>query len=557
MNSYLPNRNQLIAVVWKSCCAALLLLAATPANAQFFTDECGILRVPSEYETIQAAINAASDGSIVLVSRGTYAENLQIANRKVALVSEGGPYGSIVSGGGSAPAIDVMGSDTVAVINGFKIEGGIPDEGGKIRVADADVWLINNVFSTETSAEPGAEVYLDRANAVIGYNLFSRGADLSLRSREGRLSLFHNRFEHRQAGMLIEQAELFECAEHYFFGVEEPVRIEDSQGVTMFDNRFASPGGPVIYCLDSHGAIKNSLFVGADGQGIVVEGQSNINMQNLTFFSNDGDAIDIRGGTASVFDSIFCTSSGFGVTKNPSATVNSDYNLFFENGGYGSGLEAGDHDLFEDPLLQSDYSLAHRDAGQSATSPAVDAGSQRADATLLPDDEALDWRMFMIDESGIFRAEKSMEFKTTRTDYVGDSGWLDMGYHSNIPDNDPPELPETITIRISMRDTVLSPGERFLLQIRTRSPRLLMADYYIILDVWGQYFFWPSWVPYPPDIDHQCAAVFPGETRVEILDFIWPSGAGSATDLGFWAALADPGTYEILAMHNIFWHYSE
>ena len=45
------------------------------------------LLVPEEYPTIQEAINAADDGEIVLVSPGTYIENLELAGKNITLAS--------------------------------------------------------------------------------------------------------------------------------------------------------------------------------------------------------------------------------------------------------------------------------------------------------------------------------------------------------------------------------------------------------------------------------------------------------------------------------------
>ena len=61
--------------------AMLLLLIATISAEQ--------LKVPSQYSTIQAAVDASLNGDTILVAAGTYKENVELIN------PEGGPYKSI------------------------------------------------------------------------------------------------------------------------------------------------------------------------------------------------------------------------------------------------------------------------------------------------------------------------------------------------------------------------------------------------------------------------------------------------------------------------------
>ncbi|MBN2055348.1 hypothetical protein JW905_10525, partial [bacterium] len=71
------------------------------------------------------------------------------------------------------------------------------------------------------------------------------------------------------------------------------------------------------------------------------------------------------------------------------------------------------------------------------------------------------------------------------------------------------------------------------------------ADTYIILDITSLgggdgYYFWPGW---STAIDSQ-EIVYGGYSwqMSRILEFTWPSGAGSAYGVQFWSALLDPAS---------------
>jgi hypothetical protein len=78
--------------------------------------------------------------------------------------------------------------------------------------------------------------------------------------------------------------------------------------------------------------------------------------------------------------------------------------------------------------------------------------------------------------------------------------------------------------------------------IRNPAPRL-EVDEFILLDVWGEYWFWPSWRQEP--MDYLTRWLEPWTTYEEtILEFEWPEGTGEAHGIVFWAAIFHTGTFD-------------
>jgi hypothetical protein len=79
---------------------------------------------------------------------------------------------------------------------------------------------------------------------------------------------------------------------------------------------------------------------------------------------------------------------------------------------------------------------------------------------------------------------------------------------------------------------------------------------FVVLDVYGAYFFAPSFTSYDNYLSaHPSFEV--GETPVQVLpEFPWPSGVGSASGLNWYTAMTDPaitGLYGELGMWTFGW----
>ena len=83
------------------------------------------LKVPGQYPTIQAAIDAASDNDIVLVAPGTYAENIDFLGKAIQVTSSEGKDQTLIDGGQMGSVVtfhNVEGPDSV--LDGFTITNG-------------------------------------------------------------------------------------------------------------------------------------------------------------------------------------------------------------------------------------------------------------------------------------------------------------------------------------------------------------------------------------------------------------------------------------------------
>lgn len=100
-----------------------LLTIAIPLAAE-------TLLVPEDFTSIQQAILASSDGDTVLVSAGTYLENIHFLGKAITLHSADGPSSTVIDG--SSPLIRgmastvrfVLGEGPDTVLEGFTITGG-------------------------------------------------------------------------------------------------------------------------------------------------------------------------------------------------------------------------------------------------------------------------------------------------------------------------------------------------------------------------------------------------------------------------------------------------
>jgi hypothetical protein len=107
------------------------------------------INVPADQATIQAGINAASNGDTVLVVDGTYAENINFRGKSITVSSSGGPSVTFIDGSAKGSVVTFnSGETTSAKLSGFTIRNGLQNglSGGGISITSASPTITGNVI---------------------------------------------------------------------------------------------------------------------------------------------------------------------------------------------------------------------------------------------------------------------------------------------------------------------------------------------------------------------------------------------------------------------------
>jgi hypothetical protein len=141
-----------------ACCA----IFALPAHGVTIPVDPG--------ESIQAAIDASTDGDVIAVSAGTYNENIDLRGKAITLVGAGPD--SVIRGTGTGPVVTITsGEGSDSVVDSFQITGGVADEGGGIVIRDSSPTIVRNVIFNNRARRQGSGVFIEASQAVLSNNL--------------------------------------------------------------------------------------------------------------------------------------------------------------------------------------------------------------------------------------------------------------------------------------------------------------------------------------------------------------------------------------------------
>jgi hypothetical protein len=164
---------------------AMILIALLTVQGLLYS---AIIKVPADYLTIQEAIDAARDGDTVLVSPGSYPENIYLKGKAVTLTSTDGPEYTFLLGGdhgnwyhqsciiiesGEGPET-VLDGFTMKDGNGCYFSGSSDRVGGGIVCDNNSSPVIRNNIITLCRADYGAGIYCnDGSSPTIMNNIIT------------------------------------------------------------------------------------------------------------------------------------------------------------------------------------------------------------------------------------------------------------------------------------------------------------------------------------------------------------------------------------------------
>ncbi len=306
------------------------------------------IRVPQDYATIQAAINAASEGDVVLVAPGEYVENL-VANAKgFSLISEAGAELTTIRP--QDPSLTTLRLSTnlnhVFLLQGFTFTGS--DAYVCVEVYRGTANIIENIF--DDNDVDGGALLVGHGGGSIVNNTFT-----------------NNRGSHHGGGlqvaswspMLIEGNTVIGNTATYGAGMNLlGCRYATVRNNLIVDNHATSYGGGIY-------------LANPDAVHTLVHDNTIVNCSS----GNDGGGGICFGGVSldTAYNNIVVGCTGNGIWAANTSDCFFDYNCLFNNSPADyEGVPIGSNEIYVDPMFVGGSPFSYQ---LSANSPCVDAGN--------------------------------------------------------------------------------------------------------------------------------------------------------------------------------------
>lgn len=136
--------------------------------------------VPTDYGTIQEAIDVAGTGDVIIVAAGTYTENIDFSGKAITIRSESGADVTVIDGGQVASCVLLAGGEgSDSVLEGFTLTNGIGTYapapfndlvGGAVFCDGTSPTIRDNIMENNSALYGGAVCFSDSDDALLEGN---------------------------------------------------------------------------------------------------------------------------------------------------------------------------------------------------------------------------------------------------------------------------------------------------------------------------------------------------------------------------------------------------
>lgn len=152
------------------------------------------IRVPADHPTIQAGIDAAANGDLVLVAPDTYVENIDFLGKEIELRSEAGPSFTIIDGNQAGNVVTCQTNEMpTTILRGFTITNGMDENnyhsGGMYNYWSSPTVILCRFYANGDGFGFGGGMYNEHSSPTVRHCKFIYNSSTAIHHKIGSLTV--------------------------------------------------------------------------------------------------------------------------------------------------------------------------------------------------------------------------------------------------------------------------------------------------------------------------------------------------------------------------------